>query len=34
MDKYLRPTDVMDYKHPEVQDLARTLGNGISESKR
>ena len=31
MDKYLRPTDVMDYNHPEVQDLARTLGDGISE---
>ena len=31
MDKYLRPTDVIDYNHPEVQDLARTLGDGISE---
>lgn len=31
MDKYLRPTDVMDYNHPEVRDLARTLGEGISD---
>ncbi len=31
MNKYLRPTDVMDYNHPEVQDLARTLGDRISE---
>lgn len=31
MDRYLRPTGVMDYNHPEVQDLERTLGDGISD---
>ena len=31
MDKYLRPTDVIDYNHPDVQDLSHTLGDGISE---
>ena len=28
MDEYLRPTEVMDYSHPEVRDLARTLAGG------
>ena len=31
MDEYLRSTDVMDYNHPEVQDLADILAEGTSE---
>ena len=28
MDEYLRPTEVMDYRHPDVRELARTLAHG------
>ncbi len=28
MDEYLRPTEVMDYRHPDVRDLARYLAPG------
>ena len=31
MDEYLRPTEVMDYDHPAVRDLARTLAHGVSD---
>lgn len=31
MNEYLRPTDIMDYDHPEVQRLASTLAEGVSD---
>ena len=30
MDEYLRPTEVMDWDHPEVQNLARALAHRVS----
>lgn len=31
MEQYLRRTEVMDYDHPEVGNLARALADGVSD---